>query len=285
MKKRIITTAAVAEAVRAACIRANGALPPDVLRALENALAAESSPAGRAVLGQILDNARLAAESGLPLCQDTGLAVIFVELGEDAVLDRGPDGLGLYAAINRGVRQGYADGFLRKSVCDPFSRANSGDNTPAVIHTGLVPGDGLKLTLLAKGGGSENMSRVTMLTPAEGWTGVKKFVLERVAEAGSNPCPPIIIGLGVGGSFESAPLLAKKALLLPLDQSNPDPDLAAREAELLTAVNRLGIGPMGLGGDVTALGVRILAAPCHIASLPLAVNVQCHSARHLEIEL
>lgn len=285
MEKRKINTAKVAEAVRAACIRANSALPPDVLRAVESAHKHESSAAGREVLAQLLENARLAGSSGLPLCQDTGLAIVFAELGEDAVLDRGPGNLSLYEAINLGVRNGYSDGYLRKSSCDPFSRANSGDNTPAVIHTSLVPGDGLKLSLLTKGGGSENMSRVTMLTPAVGWKGIKKFVLQRVAEAGGNPCPPIIIGLGIGGTFESAPILAKKALLMPLDQANPNPELAEKEAELLAAVNRLGIGPMGLGGDTTALGVRILSAPCHIASLPLAVNIQCHSARHVELEL
>ena len=285
MEKRKISTQAVAEAVRGACIKANSALPPDVLAALKSALEREYSPSGREILGQLLENARLAAESGLPLCQDTGLAICFAELGQDAVIDRGPQNLSLYEAINLGVRQGYADGHLRQSVCDPFTRANSGDNTPAVIHSSIVPGDRLKITLLAKGGGSENMSRVTMLTPATGWKGIKKFTLERMAEAGGNPCPPVIIGLGIGGSFESAPLLAKKALLLPLDQPNTDPGLAAREAELLEAVNRLGIGPMGLGGGATALGVRILAAPCHIASLPLAVNIQCHSARHQEIEL
>lgn len=285
MKKHSINAGDIVRAIREACIRANSFLPDDVLAALKDALTRESSASGREVLRQLLENARLAAASHLPLCQDNGLAIIFADIGEDAVIDKGPQNLGLYEAINLGVRQGYADGYLRKSVCNPFTRANTGDNTPAVIHTAIVPGGGLKLTVLTKGGGSENMSRVTMLAPAEGWRGIKKFVLGRVAEAGANPCPPIIIGLGIGGSFESSPVLAKKALLMPLDRPNPDPELAAREAELLEAVNSLGIGPMGLGGDTTALGVRILSAPCHIASLPLAVNIQCHSARHVEVEL
>lgn len=285
MEKRKIRTCDVARAVREACIKANSALPPDVLAAIKAAALRESSAPGREILKQLLENARLAVESGLPLCQDTGLAICFVELGEDVLLERGAENLSLGEAINLGVRQGYADGNLRKSVCHPFSRANSGDNCPAIIHYDIAPGDKLKISLLTKGGGSENMSRVGMLTPAVGWAGIKKFVLECVAEAGANPCPPIIIGLGIGGSFESAPLLAKKALLMPLGEPNPDPDLAAKEAELFAAVNRLGIGPMGLGGDTTALGVRIMAAPCHIASLPLAVNIQCHSARHLDFEL
>lgn len=285
MDKRKIYARDIAAAVREACIKANSALPPDVIAAIKSALEREGSASGREILGQLLENARLASQSGLPLCQDTGLAILFVELGQDALIERGPEDLSLDEAINLGVRQGYADGYLRKSVCDPFTRANSGDNSPAVIHYSLVTGNRLKISLLTKGGGSENMSRVTMLTPAAGWAGIKKFVLERVAKAGGNPCPPVIIGLGIGGSFESAPLLAKKALLMPLDKANPNPDLAAKEAELLSAVNRLGIGPMGFGGDTTALGVRIMTAPCHIASLPLAVNIQCHSARHLEFEL
>ncbi len=278
---RAVTTSEIAKAVKKACIEANLRLAPDVLAALEQQQKLESSPSGREVLRQLLENAQKSAESGIPLCQDTGLAIFFVDLGQDAHIEGGL----LEDAINEGVRQGYRDGFLRKSVCSPFSRANSGDNTPAIVHTRLVAGDKIKIAFLAKGGGSENMSRVTMLAPAEGWEGIKKFVLQRVAESGPNPCPPIIVGLGIGGSFESAPLLAKKALLRPLDEPNPDADLAAKEAELLAAINRLGIGPMGLGGDTTCLGVRINLAPCHIASLPLAVNIQCHSARHMEFTL
>ncbi|MFW6323739.1 MAG: fumarate hydratase, partial [Desulfovibrionales bacterium] len=191
----------------------------------------------------------------------------------------------LKQAVNQGVRQGYKDGFLRKSACDPMTRANTGDNTPAIIHLDIVPGDSLKISFMAKGGGSENMSRVTMLSPAQGWPGIKEFVIKRVAEAGPNPCPPTVIGIGIGGTFEYAPILAKKALLRSVDDTHPDPKIAEMEQELLTAINKLGIGPMGLGGKTTSLGVKISMAPCHLASLPLAVNVQCHSARHKEVIL
>ncbi|MDL2314495.1 fumarate hydratase [Desulfovibrio sp. OttesenSCG-928-C14] len=276
---RYLESRVIQDAVASMCVSANRFLPEDVKARLEDCLAVESSPSGREVLRQILDNARLAAQTGLPLCQDTGLAIFFAELGRDLIIK----GATLEEAVTAGVRQGYAG--LRKSVCHPFTRANSGDNTPAVLHLEQVPGSALRLSYLAKGGGSENMSRVTMLTPSAGWKGVKKFVLERMAEAGANPCPPVIIGVGVGSSFEKAPLLAKKALLLPLDQPNPDPALAALEDELLAEVNSLGIGPMGLGGDCTCLAVRLALAPCHIASLPLAVNIQCHSARHQELIL
>ena len=260
-------------------VRANRHLPPDVLEALEGGLALESSPAGREVLSQLRENARVAAQTGLPLCQDTGAAVFFVSLGQECRIVEGS----LPRAINDGVAQGYAQGYLRTSMCHPLTRRNTGDNTPAIIHTEIVPGDGLHIAFMAKGGGSENMSRCTMLTPADGWEGIKSFVLDRVAEAGPNPCPPIIVGVGVGGTFDWAPVLAKKALLRPLNALNPDPELAAREEELLEAVNGLGVGPMGLGGSITALGVRLAMAPCHIASLPLAVNIQCHSARHGEV--
>ncbi|HKI82380.1 MAG TPA: fumarate hydratase, partial [Pseudodesulfovibrio sp.] len=183
------------------------------------------------------------------------------------------------------VRKGYADGYLRKSACDPFSRANTGDGTPAIIHFDLVPGDKLKIAYMAKGGGAENMSRVTMLAPAQGWEGVKKFVVERVAEAGPNPCPPTIIGVGIGGTFEHAAKIAKRGLLRKLDDTHPDPEVAAKEKELEDAINALGIGPMGLGGKTTVLSVKITMEPCHLASLPLAVNVQCHSQRHEEVVL
>jgi fumarate hydratase subunit alpha len=202
-------------------------------------------------------------------------------MGEDLRVE----GQNIREAINEGVRKGYADGFLRKSACDPLTRANTKDNTPAIIHFDIVPGDGLKIAFMAKGGGSENMSRVTMLAPAQGWAGIKKFVIEHVAEAGPNPCPPTIVGIGVGGTFDYAPILAKKALLRKLDDVNLDPRLAAMEDELLEALNKLGIGPMGLGGKTTCLGVKIAMSPCHIASLPLAVNIQCHSSRHQEVEI
>ncbi|SNS24091.1 fumarate hydratase subunit alpha [Humidesulfovibrio mexicanus] len=276
---REINPAEVSAAVARMCMSANTKLPDDVRRAFEQGLTAETSEAGREIFRQLLENADLALETKLPLCQDCGLAVFYVELGEDA---RVPGGVN--NAITEGMVAGYRDGFLRKSSCDPLTRKNTGDNTPAIIHIDLVPGDRLKISYMAKGGGSENMSRVTMLAPSQGWEGIKRFVVERVAEAGPNPCPPVILGVGIGGTFEMAPKIAKKALLRKLDDTHPDPKIAAMEAELLAAVNRLGIGPMGLGGDHTCLGVKIAVAPCHIASLPLAVNVQCHSSRHEEVE-
>jgi fumarate hydratase subunit alpha len=276
---REINPAEVSAAVARMCMSANTKLPDDVRRAFEQGLTAETSEAGREIFRQLLENADLALETKLPLCQDCGLAVFYVELGEDA---RVPGGVN--NAITEGMVAGYRDGFLRKSSCDPLTRKNTGDNTPAIIHIDLVPGDRLKINYMAKGGGSENMSRVTMLAPSQGWEGIKRFVVERVAEAGPNPCPPVILGVGIGGTFEMAPKIAKKALLRKLDDTHPDPKIAAMEAELLAAVNRLGIGPMGLGGDHTCLGVKIAVAPCHIASLPLAVNVQCHSSRHEEVE-
>ncbi|GAB6057356.1 fumarate hydratase [Desulfonatronum parangueonense] len=278
---RTVNAATIADQVAQMVVRANRILPEDVLGAIGRAKDVESSSAGREILAQLEENAALARESGLPLCQDTGMAVFFVELGEDCRVE----GAGLRDAITEGMIRGYQDGLLRKSMCHPLTRKNTGDNSPAVIHVDLVPGDGLKISFMAKGGGSENMSRVTMLSPAQGWKGVKDFVLTRVAEAGPNPCPPIMLGIGIGGSFELAPRLAKQALLRPLNQAHPEPEIAKMEQELLTEINALGIGPMGLGGDATCLGVRIAMAPCHIASLPLAVNVQCHSARHEEVEL
>ncbi len=278
---RTIPAQEIVEAVAKLCMEANRYLPADVRRAFEKAQAEDSSPVAKEIYRQLLENADLAAETGLPLCQDTGLAVFLVELGGEVLVE----GMTLNQAINEGVRKGYKEGYLRKSACDPTTRANTGDNTPAVIHIATVPGDKLKMSFMAKGGGSENMSRVTMLAPAQGWEGIKKFVLQRVAEAGPNPCPPIILGIGVGGTFDYAPILAKKALMRHVDDIHPDPDIAAKEAELLGLVNKLGIGPMGLGGDTTCLAVKIAMEPCHLASLPLAVNVQCHSSRHMEVTL
>ena len=278
---RSIHSDAVVEAVAGMCVSANRYLPEDVRQCFAACAAGEDSPAAREVFRQLTENYELAAESGLPLCQDTGLAVFFVEVGQDLCVE----GQNLREAINAGVRKGYEEGKLRKSACDPFTRANTKDNTPAIIHFDFVPGDKLKIAFMAKGGGSENMSRVTMLSPAQGWEGIKKFVLQRVADAGPNPCPPTIIGVGIGGTFDYAPILAKKALLRKLGDSNPDPKLDAMEKELLAEINKLGIGPMGLGGRTTSLDVKIAVSPCHIASLPLAVNVQCHSARHEEVEL
>ena len=272
---------AVVEAVAEMCVTANRFLPEDVRQSLEEGARRETSPAGREILRQLLENCALAADTGLPLCQDTGCAVFFVEVGQDLRLEGGT----LREAVNAGARKGYKEGKLRVSMCDPFTRKNTGDNTPVVIHFDLVPGDGLKISFLAKGGGSENMSRATMLSPSQGWAGIREFVLRRVAEAGPNPCPPIIVGLGIGGSFDYAPILSKKALLRPLGDANPNAYLDQLEKELLTDINKLGVGPMGMGGAVTALDVKIATAPCHIASLPLAVNIQCHSARHREVIL
>ncbi len=278
---RTIQAKDIIEAVASMCIKANTELPDDVRAKFEQAMAEEDSPSAKEVLRQLLENADLAAETKLPLCQDTGLAVFFVEIGEDVVVEGG----NLKEIINEGVRRGYGDGFLRKSSCDPFTRANTGDNTPAIIHFDIVPGDRLKISYMAKGGGAENMSRVTMLAPAQGWEGIKKYVINRVAEAGPNPCPPTIIGIGIGGTFDHAARISKKALLRRLDDTHPDPQIAAMEKELEEDINQLGIGPMGLGGKTTVLGVKMAVEPCHLASLPLAVNVQCHSQRHEEVEL
>ena len=278
---RTIEKNTVVEAVAALCMEANRFLPADVLAAFARAKAAESSAAAREVFNQLEENAALAKETGLPLCQDCGLGVFFVEVGEDVRLAGGS----LREAINEGMVRGYQDGFLRKSTCDPFTRKNVGDNSPAIVHFDLVPGDRLKITMMAKGGGSENMSRVMMLAPAQGWKGVREFVIRRVAESGSNPCPPVIVGVGIGGNFELAAVNSKKALMRELDDVHPDPEVAAMEADLRASINRLGIGPMGLGGATTCLGVKVKVAPCHLASLPLAVNIQCHSARHKEVTL
>jgi fumarate hydratase subunit alpha len=278
---RQIQVAQVTQAVKQAAITANYEAGPDLLAALARGAAAEESPAGKEIFRQLLENARHAREEHIPMCQDCGLAVVFVELGQDVHLVGG----NFEQAIHEGVRQGYGEGHLRKSLCHPLTRANTGDNTPAVIHTEVVPGDRLKLTVVPKGGGSENMSRLYMLKPAEGVAGIKERVIATVREAGPNPCPPIVVGVGIGGTFERAALLAKKALLRELGRPHAEPELAALEAELLTSINDLGIGPAGLGGRITALGVHILMQPCHIASLPVAVNIQCHAARHQEVVL
>ena len=278
---REIEVAAVTQGVKEAAIVANYEASPDLLRALARGAESEESESGREIFRQLLENASIAREERVPMCQDCGLAVIFVELGQEVHLVGGS----FEAAIQEGVRQGYGEGYLRKSLCDPLTRANTGDNTPAVIHTEIVPGDRLKLTVVPKGGGSENMSRVHMLKPAEGWAGVKEKVVGTVREAGPNPCPPIIVGVGIGGTFERAAYLSKKSLLRELGLPNADPELAKLEEELLLAVNDLGIGPQGLGGRITALAVHLLMQPCHIASLPVAVNIQCHASRHREVVL
>lgn len=274
---RDIDTATITKAVHELFIEANTRLGQDVLTALEHALLKEASAIGREVLSQILDNARIARQEALPICQDTGLAVVFVELGQDVRITGG----NLRAAVEEGVRRAYEEGCLRKSVCDPLSRENTQDNTPAVIHFNVIPGNTLTITAMPKGGGSENMSRAAMLTPSAGIEGIKKFVLDAVSQAGANPCPPIIVGLGIGGSLEAACLLAKKALLRPVGRPHPtDQRLVRLEMELEDEINKLGIGPGGLGGIVTALAVHAEMLPCHIASLPVAVNIQCHVARH-----
>ncbi|MDI6854325.1 MAG: fumarate hydratase [Deltaproteobacteria bacterium] len=278
---RQIEAGAITRAVKEAAIAANYELGEDLLAALARGEQEEESPAGREIFRQLLENARIASRERVPLCQDCGLTVIFAEVGQETRIVGG----GFEQAVQEGVRQGYGEGYLRKSLCHPLTRQNTGDNTPAVIHTEIIPGDRLKLTVVPKGGGSENMSRLFMLKPAQGWAGIKESVVTTVKEAGPNPCPPIIVGVGIGGTFERAALLAKKSLLRELGAPNPDPQLAALEKELLDAVNKLGIGPQGLGGRITALGVHLLMQPCHIASLPVAVNIQCHASRHKEIEL
>ncbi len=276
---REINVKVITEKVRDLCMKANTDLGEDVLQAFDRAVEKEESPLGIEILKELKENARIAKEENVPICQDTGFAVVFVELGQDVHLIGG----NLNEAIHEGVRQGYRDGYLRKSICHPFTRANTGDNTPAIIHTETVAGDKVKITVAPKGGGSENMSRVTMLTPSDGVEGIKRFVVQRVKESGSNPCPPTIIGVGIGGTLEQAGLLAKKSLLRVLGSKNSDPVLDKLESEILTEINRLGIGPQGLGGRTTSLAVHILVMPCHIASLPLAVNIQCHAQRHKEV--
>ena len=275
---REIDVKLITEKVRDLCIQANIDLGEDVLQAFDRAIEKEESPVAVDILKELKENARIAKEEKVPICQDTGFAVVFVELGQDIHLVGGS----LTEAIHEGVRRGYRDGYLRKSICHPFTRVNTGDNTPAVIHVDVVPGDRIKITLAPKGAGSENMSRVVMLTPSEGVEGIKRFVVQRVRESGSNPCPPTIVGVGIGGTMEQAALLAKKSLLRPLGSRNPSPELDQLESEMLAGINQLGIGPQGLGGRTTSLAVHVLMMPCHIASLPLAVNIQCHVQRHRE---
>ena len=276
---REIDVKLITEKVKDLCMEANTDLGEDVLEAFDRAIEKEESPLGVEILKELKENARIARDERVAICQDTGFAVVFIELGQDVHLVGGS----LKEAIFEGVRQGYRDGYLRKSICHPFTRANTGDNTPAIIHTEIVHGDQVKITVAPKGGGSENMSRVVMLTPSDGIEGIKRYVVQRVKESGSNPCPPTIVGVGIGGTFELAAFLAKKSLLRPLGSKNPDTELDQLEFEILTEINKLGIGPQGLGGRTTSLAVHILMMPCHIASLPLAVNIQCHAQRHKEI--
>ena len=276
---KVVSYGAIVEKVRDACMEANFKLADDVRAAVEKARGTEESPVGREILDQMLENAAIAEREQIAICQDTGFAVCFVELGDRISIEGGL----LVDAINEGVRQGYRDGYLRKSICHPLTRKNTGDNTPAIVHLELVPGDALKILLAPKGAGSENMSRVAMLKPSDGLEGIKTLVIDRVREAGANPCPPVVVGVGIGGTMEKAALIAKKAMLRLIGSLNPDPELAALEAELLGKINDLGIGPQGLGGRTTALAVHIEVFPCHIASLPVAVNINCHASRHKEI--
>ena len=277
METRVIPAEDITAAVKKLFMDCNYLIGNDILSALEDARESELSPVGRSVIDQIIENDRLAARERVPLCQDTGMSVLFVEYGDKVSVD------GCFEdAVNEGVRQAYSEGYLRKSVVrDPvFDRVNTRDNTPAVIHTRIVPGDRIRLTAGGKGFGSENMSAIKMLTPSYGAEGVKKFVLDTVFSAGPNPCPPIVVGVGIGGTFERAAQLAKKATFRAVDTRNPEPFYAEMEDELLCEINKMGFGPAGLGGSTTALGVNIETAPTHIAGMPVAVNICCHAARH-----
>ena len=279
---RDIHVSAITDTIKKLCMEANWNLGPEMLRAFDKALTTERSAAGKQVLQILKENAEIARTKRVAYCQDTGVTVCFVELGQDVHVTGG----GLYDAINEGVRQGYTEGFLRASmVKSPFDRVNTGDNTPAVIHVDVVPGAELKLAIMAKGGGCENRSKYTMLTPAAGIEGVKDFIIECVKMAGPDACPPLILGVGVGGTFEKAALLSKKALFREIGSPNPDPFLDALEKELLERANRLGIGPQGYGGDTTAFGIHVISFPCHITSLPVAVTIECHAHRHKEATL
>jgi fumarate hydratase subunit alpha len=280
--EREIKTDIITATIKKMCTDAACFIPDEVQNALKESIKKEESPVGKEVLEQLAKNNELARAKNVPICQDTGTAVVFIELGQDVCLKGGY----LYDAINEGVRQGYTEGYLRKSItADPLNRNNTGDNTPAVIHTELVPGDKLKITFMAKGGGSENMGKLVMLPPSAGIAGVKKFVIETIKTAGSNPCPPVVVGIGIGSTFDGVAVLAKRALMRPLGTPSKEPYYAQLEKELLTDINNTGIGPSGLGGRITALAVHIEAASCHITALPVAVNLNCHAARYKTITL
>ena len=279
---REIEASLITECVKDACIRACTELPEDVLDALRRARESEDSPAGLAVLNELIENAEIARAEQVPICQDTGLALVLVEIGQDVHITGG----GLTDANNEGVRRGYDEGYLRKSIVrHPLDRANTGDNTPAVIHTEIVPGEGLRITVAPKGGGSENMSAAKSLPPSAGAAGIREFVVETVRSAGPNACPPLIVGVGIGGTLDKAALLSKKAMLRPVGSPSGNKCDAMLERELLEAVNATGVGPAGLGGRVTALAVHVESYPCHIASLPVAITLQCHAARHVTFDL
>lgn len=274
---RTIKTDEIIENVKEMCIEANHYLTPDMEEALKAAAQSEKAPLGKQILRQLKENLEIAAEEMIPICQDTGMAVLFVEIGQEVHIEGGS----LTEALQEGVRRGYTEGFLRKSVVkDPLIRENTKDNTPAVIHYDLVEGDGMKITVAPKGFGSENMSRIFMLKPADGEEGVKEAILTAVKDAGPNACPPMVVGVGIGGTFEKCALLAKKALTRPVNERSHIPYVKAMEEELLARINQTGIGPGGLGGSTTALAVNINTYPTHIAGLPVAVNICCHVNRH-----
>ena len=279
---RELDVSEIIPAVRKLCMDSNYFLGEDVYNGLKNAGEKEESPLGKSIINDIIKNADIARNDEMAICQDTGFSVFFIKLGQDLRIVGGD----FNEAINEGVRQGYKDGYLRKSiVTDPIQRANSGDNTPAIINLEIVPGDKLHIDYAPKGGGSENMSEVKMLKPSDGVEGLKEFVVDRVRRSGGNPCPPVIVGVGIGGTFDKCAQIAKKALLREVGSTHPDPYYAALEKELLELVNKIGIGPQGLGGRTTALDVQIEVHPCHIASFPVAVNMQCHAARHKSVTL
>jgi len=276
---RKISLQTVTEKVKESVIYINYNLDQSLVSMIQKARQKETKDLSKSILSDILENQEIAREGNIPLCQDTGVVVVFMEIGNDLVFDGD-----IYESINEGVRQGYSEGYLRKSIVNhPFNRVNTLDNTPAIIHTTIVPGNTLKLKIASKGGGSENMSKVTMLTPADGIEGVKKLVLDQILYAGGKPCPPIIVGIGIGGNLEKSALLAKESLLRDLDDQSHDEIIAQLERDLYKEINALGVGPMGVGGETTCLAVKINYYPMHIASLPVAINIQCHSARHIEV--
>ena len=274
---RELDVSVVRDAVARLCVAANTRLPEDVKKAIDEFRSKEDWAIAKGVLENIVENYKIADSENVPICQDTGMACVFLEVGQEVHFVGG----GLYDAVNAGVRRGYTEGYLRKSVvADPIRRGNTGDNTPAVVYTDIVPGDKVKITVGPKGFGSENMSAIKMLKPSDGLEGIKKFILDTVEAAGPNPCPPMVVGVGIGGTFDKAAYLAKKALMRPLDVRNPDPYYADLEIELLEQINALGIGPQGFGGLTTALGLNIEVMPTHIAGMPCAVNIGCHATRH-----
>lgn len=278
---RKINVTEITEKVKESVIDINYNLDDSLVGLIQKAKQNESKQLAKSILSDILENQEIARKGKVPLCQDTGLAVIFLEIGREVMLDGD-----IYEAINEGVRQGYSEGYLRKSVVDhPFTRVNTLDNTPAIIHTKIVEGDNIHMKIASKGGGSENMSKVTMLTPADGIEGVKQLVLDTIFKAGGKPCPPIIVGIGIGGTFEKSALLAKEALLRDLDDSSHNEEIKQLELDLYKEINKLGVGPMGVGGETTCLAVKINYFPMHIASLPVAINIQCHSSRHTEVTI